>query len=62
LRKLFVKLKDLCDDKSRTITELEALVVLQKQSLRGLETKEERDKKCHPLLLGENWLEQLGGQ
>jgi hypothetical protein len=32
LRKLFVKLKDLSDDKSRMITELEALVATTKQS------------------------------
>ena len=39
LRKLFVKLKDISDDKSRTITELETLVASTKAELEGVRDK-----------------------
>jgi len=39
LRKLFVKLKDTCDGKSRMITELEALVASTKAELEGVRDK-----------------------
>ena len=39
MRKLFVKLKDTCDGKSRTITELETLVASTKAELEGVRDK-----------------------
>ena len=39
LRKLFVKLKDISDGKSRTITELETLVASTKAELEGVRDK-----------------------
>ena len=62
LRKLFVKLTDQCKGKSRSITELEALVASTKYTFRGLGTKQQRDRNRHLALLVGNHQEQRGGE
>jgi hypothetical protein len=49
LRKLFVKLKDLSDEKSRTITELESLVASTKAELEGVRDKRGKGQEMPPI-------------
>jgi hypothetical protein len=49
LRKLFVKLKDLSDDKSRTITELETLVASTKAEREGVREKRGKGQELPPI-------------
>jgi len=51
LRKIFLKLTDYCDGKSRTITELETLVATTKAELEGVRYKTAKAQATPPIAL-----------